>query len=861
MENGIQVFLAQLLNLQGSDQSAVAQADSYIGQLISNSARSACEFASTVIMTPDLPIFAVQQSLLIIKSIFTPRLSSSVAFLQKQWRMLPLELRDRLKAAAMHGILCNDLVTRRIAAVDVALLAQVDMMQSGFSELLRTLASTIAADESSMEARIGSLYALQEITSLPSLPSKSDSFMTTCHVEVSPPVCVFLVWLITKAGLEINELADMIRIFASVFHYFGDFFHSIEMRSDLLAVISQILQTTDQSLHFAGYNLLFAFFSHFYDDIMPSMQEVFQMTIGTLTIGLRNLIPAVLDFWSQVADFELVKFRKLNKISKNDPPIYNKIIDQSCDQLTTIILKLLVDFSDEVVDFDSLHEIDVQTWASKCLRTISELASGQIFSRIVTEGSKMIGDSDWHVRAAALRACSSIVKGDERELRREFFTNNFAVFLAKLEDPVPSVRIEAYNLLRLLIETFWELVAVGDFMGSFIEKVERCENIESPIVVTFAIVALGSFCSTCSNQRCFSTLETLYDRIFNILTRTVENSRSNCPYLFERAIESLGKLVSCTPDSHLCRVEAVLTNSLQQINACGRKIGCVSADAALNEMSQYCLLIFYITQRLKIQFKAHLAETVSVLLKCVRLQNQILFDDALLALVSILAFTPPSEVIADYVRPILEQVLWALRTHSPSTVIVGCVALFRLFDTHASRLTEMTPEFFTELISSVNDDNVPLDAKSEMVRALAQIVMKSGETGYFDVFWAALAKLAKLPIDIAKNREVASKLFYSLIFGFYAMVVVTKNDGERKEAIIKQYQVISGLIEKIWINEIFERNVIVWTIQLMKEVVSSFGRRVNVFLHRKAVEVLLTEGWDTYHLDEARYVAKEIQRT
>jgi len=116
--------VAQLMNLRSPETAEAANA--FILELIASQTTKALQMCVAVIDAGDAPPLAVKHSLVIIKTMFSPRLSLPLFLLKQRWHQFSADARAGIQGAIMRGLVLDDAVARNIAAVCLALVAQLD---------------------------------------------------------------------------------------------------------------------------------------------------------------------------------------------------------------------------------------------------------------------------------------------------------------------------------------------------------------------------------------------------------------------------------------------------------------------------------------------------------------------------------------------------------------------------------------------------------------------------------------------------------------------------------------------------------------------------------------------------------------
>jgi hypothetical protein len=689
------------------------------------------------------------------------------------------------------------------------------------------------------------LVALKEFAILGSLkPVALSEFVPFCEAFVS---------ILNISDLNINELKLVLGSMTVLFEVIGALFDSVGNRSELIGLLIPKFHIADQSIHFALYNLLFEVFKKCYSGIRENMQQIFDITIASLRCGVDAFIVPVLDFWYNIAKFE-------HKLSKYGGEC-DDITLTGIPQLGPVFIDLLTRVGPDTVDSGDLNEVYLSAYAEKCLHWFCHIAGEKTFDAIVPIAGAWLQESDYSFRTAALILCKCVLEIDNHDCVLALFREHFDSLLAMITDSSVLVRTTAMSFFVKLFSKFPDFYQQPEMMEQYLRLVMAAgeADFETMGAVCQSIEALANICRHRLDPSFFSVL-------FPFMTQVLELPGFESSPLVVPAGDAIAALLHWMPEQSLDQAPQILQVLLGRIQHFSTLLStAVERAPILQVMAVHCGIVNEIAIRMRQKIAPYVSVTLSVLLQCLDVRDLYMFEDAIIAIVSVIR--NPFPEVAEFALRIFDHLIWAQESESPILIETSSVCICELFKEPPPLLVDATSKFTDVISRNLEHDLLPFPAKRELIFAFAQIILGVGPPAlvYLDFFFNQLNQFSRHRFDVLHDetdKEIAPGFYAALLAGYTAVLKVIA-DTDFVEIVIKQFRVISGLLDRISqaINAgVVEENLIARTLEFLNQVLLMFPRRVSQFLTHKSVSQILLFAWEESQEDLAKYMLNRIRQ-
>lgn len=861
MEVELQQFVAQLVNLSNPER--IEEANKYVTELIQNEMEKALQMSVVVVLTDGIPPVAVKQALNILRIVFTPKYSLQLSALKQKWIHFTDETRTQIKQAIIRGLFFEDPSTRGLAAVDLMLLAQLDWSRAEEELIVGALAGPFSDTENYNDVcRIGCCQALQELVQNKFITSSS-----SIAVERAPIYMGFLTRYIE--GLNGENSVELLRIFLTLFPVFGDVFRDFENRGNLIRMIASKLSVPRYHLHVVVYQVLLEIVRHFYGDSCvegnPVMELIFAITIASLKSNDPELVEPSLTFWMHLARFE-------RKILRGQTQEYLGLAEKALEQLLPVFFTCIQNTPFDEPPLDDFNSIDVSVLGEQCLKAFSAVAPVPVAKAIVETAPGLLKSSEWKQRAGGLIAFWCLVDIPNIEFGRQIFVTNFTQFLPFLADSSPVVCDNALCLLRDLLITYPEVAYDSSSVNELLNAINTITT--SNLTVLCRVMTLFSaYAKVSLSNMEKSTLRNypdmpIYNAIMEVLLSKLEYSESAEYHVITHVAGAVVDVIAATPESLEVVMGLVdkMKMFLDRIQALGGSLATeMNRDLVIRNMKTYCVILYSIIVRLGTMIdtigSAPVA-TIDVLLKCLVIQDESLFEEALTTAVVLIEKAPNQ--LSSYIPAVMKHIIFALSQPSPVMVEASAVCLYGLLKQFTTEMRQYHKDLFQHFMALVENDRVPNRTRGPIIHTMSVILLESNpvDTEMLEAFYTKLNAISQLPANTQSrgvDKEAVASFYDAMVHGYYA-VMKKSHESNAQQQFRARYRSVAVFFDRISSDpSVFSADLVEHIVAYLNEMIDlEFGRLLNVFIKRKSIYAILSSAICEFHSTKAEFVQKRI---
>lgn len=371
-----------------------------------------------------------------------------------QWKGLDDSRKTQIRAALLQALASPVANAAHGAAMAIAKLARIEILDNSWPELLDTVHRCVAA-ESPETTRVYGLQCLGYICEehnevADQFPQQETNKILTSIVggmASSQPLEVKL--YATKALCDALEFASMN-------------FEKQEERDCIMQVIYEAAVSPDQRIRLAAYQNLNKVADLHYKYLEPYIAMIFSLTTQSFLDANDEVAMQAIEFWSVLAEIELLlkeEEEELDGVTSHVEMECKRFLERCATELVPKLLDMLTLQNEEQDDEDT--EWNKCMAATVCLMNIAKTVKDDIFEIvklfIQTNVSKRAAPEDWRFREAAITAFGCIVEGPDSKKLLPFANEAFGFLLNQgLQDEHMMVRRT----------TLWTLGRIFEFLHS-----------------------------------------------------------------------------------------------------------------------------------------------------------------------------------------------------------------------------------------------------------------------------------------------------------------------------------------------------------------------------------------------------------
>jgi hypothetical protein len=423
------------------------------------------------------------------------------------------------------------------------------------------------------------------------------------------------------------------------------------------------------------------------------------------------------------------------------------------------------------------------------------------------------------------------------------------------------VRTTAMSFFSQLFVVFPDFCQQSDLMEQYFRVLMAAASSDS--VTTAAVChSIEAFANVCRIQ-----LEpAVFSELFQFLAQILEVPGFESTQLVVPVGDAIAALIRWMPGPCAEQAPDVLQLFLGRLQQFAASLsGALEHAAILQVMAVHCGIINEIANRMREKIEPFVSPTLSVLLQCLDLRDHYLFEDAIIAVVSVIK--NPFPEIAEFAMRIFNHLIWAQESESPILVEISAICICGLFKEPPPMLVEATPRFIEVLSHNLENDLLPLAAKRELIFAFAQVILGVGPPaiGYCEFYFSQLNQFSRHRFDVdhdQTDKEIAPGFYTALLAGYTALLKVIA-DTEFTEIFLKQFRVISVLLDRVYHTiqaGVVEENLIRRSLEFFNQVLNMFAGRLSQFLTHKSVTGILIFAWEESSEEMAKYMLTRIRR-
>jgi hypothetical protein len=572
------------------------------------------------------------------------------------------------------------------------------------------------------------------------------------------------------------------------------------------------------------------------------MSEIFAVTLQSLQMPDADFIVPAIDFWREVAEFEL-------QIGGSQ-----QVIVKATDSLMPILFACLVKIPAEELAIDDCG-INLPMEAQIALNRIARVFP-DCFRLIVESATLMVQAGDWQTRAGGYAAFLSAVEGGRPQDARVFFVNNLHRFIAAIQDESPVVRCAAISVVSACIEHFPEVVSDSSRMLAMFNQIQACATVDYATQER-SLELLGQFVITAQQTGRVDFFDREYLALLTFLQQRLDEGLESTATIISETGLIFERFVRLTPDEFLPSLVELLAHVVERIQALGESLATVLDRTRLElHLARYCSVTLGIAARLGSGIGPFVADTMPVLIRSLDFVIPTVYEEAILAAGLVMKFS--GEEGKPFIPDLIRHILLSQISQSPTITAFGAICVCSLMAGFGQLLDEFVSEIMTVLKPNLEDDFVPMKTKVEILSAMAAVIARSGNgSAFWEFFLAKIEGFAQMMLTETADREEGGALTAVVLSGYHTLLVAAREDAFL-ELIFRKFKVMGLMIEKreeFWNHEFAEALT-----KVLDEIIASPLRKtVNALIHKKTILGLIERAWTDFGVGTACSVRQKLK--
>jgi len=507
--------------------------------------------------TPQCPPEDRKLCAVLLRGTLTPSVSAERKHIKQQkWLKTPEEAKLKIKQACLSVMADPIAAMGNQAAQIVAKIAQIEIPQGQWPELIPTLFAQSTKADAPPNLRKATLDAFGYICE----ELKPEQLGVQGQNQILTSVI---------HGMRPEEQDKGVKLSAAtaLFNALNFCKANFEKEAECKVIMESILHAMtvdDEEIVFQGYAILTQVASQHYDKLPPFMNDIFKITLAAMQKGEdeENITMMAIEFWCTICDEELNILEEIEEARENNQEITKNckhFIKGALSFLVNILTTLLTQ-QEEGVDSD---ECTIPVAATVCLTLIAQCAKDDVVQHVMPFVERNLGSEDWKHREAAHLAFGSILEGPEKVLKP--LITQVTPYLARtLKDPSVIVKdTSAWALGNILRLHPLAVIQHGDLLVK-----NLCETLgdPSPRVAAKACVALNNL-SLSFEDEAENPLNKHFVTVVRMLLLCADRRDSAESHLIVAAYESLNVVLYTAPKSVQDNLLPIVQLMLDRITA------------------------------------------------------------------------------------------------------------------------------------------------------------------------------------------------------------------------------------------------------------------------------------------------------
>ncbi|CAN3499296.1 importin subunit beta-1 [Diutina catenulata] len=594
----------------------------------------------------------------------------------QRWRQLAQEPRDQIKTAALATLRCEHERVGSAAAQLIAAVAEIELPQSSWPELIPTLYENTKLDDNGSPAHPENVRKVSQAC-IGYICEVADPNSAAVLAQANGILIAIL------QGVQSKEPSVKVRLTAlnalvNSLEFIRGTFDSEGERNYIMQVVCEATQADDPELQASAYGCLARIMSLYYRYMQLYMERaLYGLTVSGMQSSDERVACMAIEFWSTVCEEELdIAVRAdeglLNEL--NPERSFNFALVAIQDVLPTI-LTLLTKQNDDPEDDDW----SVAMAAGACLQLFANDTGDYVVAPTLRFVEANIGLEGWREREAAVMAFGSILEGPEKDQLATLIQQALVPILNLMNDQSLQVKETVAWCLGRIADLCFAAIDVDAHLAQILEALLKGLK-DHPKVATNCcwtlINILEEVAPDAAHQQT-SPMSSSYQTLVPVLMEL--SAQQDNPFSSRSAAyEALASFVACSANDTLAVVEALATEVISRLKTTVELKQSADGEARANveELQINVLaLLTAIIRRLNHQVQSAADQLMELLLAMLADPANSLIEEDLLMAISAIAVSvgPGFATYMEAFMPYLSKSLMNRESPSAATA-VGLVA-------------------------------------------------------------------------------------------------------------------------------------------------------------------------------------------
>lgn len=788
---------------------------------------------------------------LALKNEITSKDIKTKAMQAERWTQMPEEVKTKIRGLSLSTLIADQERVARSCAQLIAAIAEIDLPQNSWPDLMNVLVENTKADKPS-SVKKASLLTIGYIceTADPNnggVVAQSSGILTAIiqgAQSTEPDLSVRLT--------AINALVNSLEFIKENFNVEGE-------RNFIMQVVCEATQAPDSDLQVAAFGALARIMSLYYQHMSLYMQQaLFGLTIEGMNNDDEKVACMAVEFWCTVCEEEW----ELQYMQSESLGGTSKCFNFAASAVNEILPKLLPLLTKKEEDADE-DDWNISMAAAACLQLFARNTRNDVVVPTLSFVESHITSEDWKSREAAVMAFGSILEGPDEASLPNLVKQALPALLALTSDASVQVRDTVAWCLGRIAELVIDGIDLDVALPKIIETVINGLNDNQKVATNccWIVMNLADQLSTKSNDNQTGPMSKYYESLVPALLTLASNTDINFSTRAS-AYEALSNLVIFSPNDVIEIDRNLATEIIQRLEATipmQQQIVSIDDKTNLEELQVNLLgLLTNIIRRLESETISVADRLMEIFLRLLenKLPNSLIEEDVFIAIGAVAGET--GEGFDKYMEVFFPYLVNSLKDPDYSSIgtLIGLVADI----SHAlgTGIIKYSNEFMSALGTILQNPNTPQNVKPMILSCFGDIASSLGPDfiQYLQPVMAVILEASQVQID----QQAASNEFYDFVVAI-------------KEAVVDAYVgIVTGLrdspvelqpyIEAIisYLRQVYQDPSITKTESLLRSVVGLLGDIASMYPPGTLAEIYKMD-WITEIIRKTRSDKSNSQNT
>lgn len=476
---------------------------------------------------------------------------------------VPVNDRNACKEACLNVLQAPEFDVSRAAAQAVAAIAQIELPQGEWKDLMTKLTSNVTSTDLQPMQKVASLQALGYICE-------------RVEVEVIPSNEVNAI-LNAIGGSMDDNLPEKLHVAATsamlnTLEFASNNMSNQNERNMILGLIVKATKSKYESVRVKGYECIVKTASHYYKYLAEYMDGIYESTFKAVREDTEAVGMQALEFWTSLAEEELFLMEEAFE-NPSTPSQSNNYIQKVGQNLCDLLMNHCLIKQEEDQEEEARN---LATAGALCLGYLSQCLKNSILPMILPFVEKNIGDKDWRRREAAVLSFGAMLDGPHPEVLQGPLSSAFTTVMSKMlkqYEPHAMVRDTAAWAISMVCSEHIALLNVAEHLEILLKSLMVALDDEARVArnVAFAINNLAKAFNPVADAATNKLSPVFQHFIAKLLSVTVREDRNEWE-LAQNCYEAINSLVENAAQDMLPLILKLLEEMLRRLELAVNKV-------------------------------------------------------------------------------------------------------------------------------------------------------------------------------------------------------------------------------------------------------------------------------------------------